>query len=131
MSPKRIGLGILLLFGVLVSATRAWSDPVELGAEVLEGSQALTIPGLGAAAVRYAIIHHARQEDRERLSQWLQAHEAASVRFSGGDGAFRRALLQRLKHCFGRGLLLYGDPVSLREKEIIRLELPDEQTLGR
>jgi hypothetical protein len=35
-------------------------------------------------------------------------------------------MVYRLKHCFGRGLLVYADQVDLAEKDIVRLELPRE-----
>ena len=47
------------------------------------------------------------------------------VSFFAGDGSAHQAILHRLKHCFGRGLLLYTDSVSLAEKGVIRLELPE------
>ncbi len=39
------------------------------------------------------------------------------------DGKPHQGLIMRIKHCFGRGLLLYSDVESLEEKETVRLEL--------
>jgi hypothetical protein len=90
-------------------------------AEVMEGSSDVELPG--AAHVRYAILHHKHQRDQASLAQWLRHHKDAHVSFQTRDGTSHAAVLQRLKDCFGRGLLLYSDPVQLAAKETIRLSL--------
>ncbi len=90
-------------------------------AEVMEGSSKIELPG--AAHVRYAILHHKHQRDQASLAQWLRHHKDAHVTFQTRDGTSHPAVLQRLKDCFGRGLLLYTDPVQLDAKDTIRLQL--------
>ena len=90
-------------------------------AEVMEGSSDIELPG--ATHVRYAILHHKHQKDQASLAQWLRHHKDAHVSFQTRDGTSHPAVLQRLKDCFGRGLLLYADPVQLGTKDTIRLQL--------
>ncbi len=90
-------------------------------AEVMDASSGIELPG--AAHVRYAIVHHKHERDQANLAQWLRHHKDAHVSFQTRDGTSHPAVLQRLKDCFGRGLLLYADPVQLGAKETIRLKL--------
>jgi len=90
-------------------------------AEVMQGSSDIELPG--AAHVRYAILHHKHQKDQASLAHWLRNHQDARVSFQTGDGTPHPAVLQRLKDCFGRGLLLYTAPVQLGAKDTIWLQL--------
>jgi hypothetical protein len=111
------GLGMLaLLISVSVQAQR-----LILEAEVLEGSADIELSG--PTRVRYAILHHKHQKDQASFAAWLRHHGDAHVSFQTLDGASHEAVLQRLKHCFGRGLLLYTDAVRLEQKDVIRLQL--------
>ncbi len=71
--------------------------------------------------IHYMIIHHTHSEDRAELSGPLRVFSGEEVSFSI-NGKMYRALLFRLPQCFGRGLLLYKGPVSLKKKDIIRVE---------
>jgi hypothetical protein len=107
----------------LLSAATAQAGPQVLEVEVLEASAEVVLPGSAASRVRYSILHHKHAGDQALLSEWLRSHASARVSFETADGASHQAVLQRLKHCFGRGLLLYTDPVQLSEKEVVRLQL--------
>jgi hypothetical protein len=111
------------LMGVLAFLVSLWvqAETLSLEAEVLEGSGAIELPG--PTRVRYAILHHKQQKDQANFAAWLRHHGDAHVSFQTLDGAYHKAVLQRLKHCFGRGLLLYTDAVRLEEKDVIRLRL--------
>jgi hypothetical protein len=122
-----VALTVLSWTVMLAGSTNVWGGLVTLEAEVLEGSDALQVPGRQAGPVRYAMVHHAHQQDRSALSEWLRSHESAVVTFSTKDGQSHQGVLRRLKHCFGRGLLIYADSVSLQEKDVVRLELPQEK----
>jgi len=113
----RVSLWILL--SLVPLCVQAQGLVVE--AEVMEASSDIELPG--AAHVRYAILHHKHERDQASLAQWLRHHKGARVSFQTRDGASHPAVLQRLKACFGRGLLLYADPVQLGTKETIRLSL--------
>lgn len=95
-----------------------------LEVEVMESSDGMAIPGAGLAHVRFAVIHHKHERDQTAFSEWLRGHQSGSVSFVASDGNSHRGILHRLKHCFGRGLLLYINGVSLVERAVIQLELP-------
>ena len=99
----------------------AQAQGLVLEGEIMEGSAAIELPG--AAHVRYAIVHHRYQEDQASLAEWLRHHSDPHVSFQTRDGTVHTAVLERLKDCFGRGLLLYTDPVQLEAKDTIRLQL--------
>lgn len=118
---ERAVIGTLLL--LLVASARG--ESLVLEAEVLEASQVVDVPG--AARIHYLLLHHKHQTDQARLSDWLRRHGGSQVSFQTADGSTHRAVLQRLKHCFGRGLLLYSDAVDLKEKEAIQVTLDARQ----
>jgi hypothetical protein len=60
------------------------------------------------------------------LAAWLQEHGGAAITFQAKNGAAHEAVLQRLKHCFGRGLLLYSERVELQARDVIRLRLTQD-----
>ena len=102
-----------------------WAGSLVLEAEVMESSAGVAVPGTGSAQVRTAVLHQKHERDQAAFSEWLRGHQSGMVSFFAGDGSAHQAILHRLKHCFGRGLLLYTDSVSLAEKGVIRLELPE------
>ena len=120
------GLGFTSLVGALMlgSPSSLWAGNLVLEAEVMESSEEMAIPGAGSAHVRSAVIHHKHERDQAAFSEWLRGHQSGGVKFVASDGSAHQAILYRLKHCFGRGLLLYTTSVSLPEKAVIRLELP-------
>ncbi len=122
----RKGLCFVWLVGALLlgSPSSLWARSLVLEAEVMESSEGMAIPGAGSAQVRSAVIHHKHERDQAAFSEWLHGHQNGVVSFVASDGNAHQGMLHRLKHCFGRGLLLYTDGVSLVEKAVIRLELP-------
>ena len=109
-----------LLFLLLSSAQ---AEGLALDAEVLEGTTQVDLPALSAHPVRFVVLHHKHEQDQASLAAWLRQHGGAQVTFQTLDGTPHQAVLQRLKHCFGRGLLVYADAVQLKEKDVIRLQL--------
>ena len=120
------GLCFAWLVGALLlgSPCRLWAGSLVLEAEVMESAEGIAIPGTGSAQVRSALIHHKHERDQAAFAEWLRGHQSGVVSFIVSDGNAHRGILRRLKHCFGRGLLLYADDVALAEKAVIRLELP-------
>jgi phage-related protein len=108
---------------MVLIATSVQAQGLILEAEVLEGAADIALPGLNHDQVRYVILHHKHQKDQASLAAWLRRHGGTRVSFQTLDGTVHQAVLQRLKHCFGRGLLLYTDPVRLETKAVIRLRL--------
>lgn len=117
---------LLVMVGFLLPGmgSDAGASPSVLEAEVLEGSGSLDVVGTRAGTVRYALIHHAREQDRAAFAQWLRSHESAGVTISTKDGQPHQGVLSRLKHYFGRGLLIYADPIGLRDKDVLQVQLP-------
>jgi len=117
---KQAWIGTLLL----LFASEAGCAGLALEAEVLEASQ-VALPGSASDQIGYVLLHHKHQKDQAQLSAWLHQHSGARVEFEMADGTVHPGALQRLKHCFGRGLLLYANPVPLKEKMVIRLRLEE------
>ncbi len=122
----RRGLCFAWLIGALLlgSPSYLWAGSLVLEAEVMESSEDMAIPGAGSAQVRSAVIHHKHERDQAAFSEWLRGYQSGAVSFVASDGSTHQGMLHRLKHCFGRGLLLYINGVALAEKAVIRLELP-------
>ena len=117
-----LGRSIAVLTLVLCAAGAHAQDLV-LEAEVMEGSGDIALRGLAPNRVGYALVHHKHQADQASFASWLRQHAGAQVAFEAPDGTVHAAVIERLKHCFGRGLLLYMDAVALKEKDVIRLRL--------
>jgi hypothetical protein len=120
---KRAVIATLLL--LLTAPARA--ETLAMEAEVLEASHVVDVPGAGAGQIRYLILHHKHEKDQAPLSEWLHRYAGARMTFRTRDGTTHAAVLQRLKHCFGRGLLLYSDAVDLKEKDVIQVTLDARQ----
>ena len=120
------GLGFAWFAGALMlgSPPSLLAGSLVLEAEVMESSAGVGVPGIGSAQVRSAVLHHKHERDQAAFSEWPRGHQSGVVKFVASDGSAHQAILYRLKHCFGRGLLLYTTSVSLAEKAVIRLELP-------
>jgi hypothetical protein len=90
----------------------------------MESSQALNTISGKINGVRYALIHHANDADRETLSRWLKAHHGGTeVKFIV-NGEEYVGILCRLAHCFGRGLLIYKADVKPEKGAVINVILP-------
>jgi hypothetical protein len=73
------------------------------------------------------MLHHKHAKDQARLSDWPHRRDGAQIQLRTHDGATHAAALFRLKHCFGRGLLLYSDAVDVQAKDVITIELEAAQ----
>jgi len=124
MLIRAIGAVGLAAVMILIHAPNLFAETLVLEADVMEGSQGMLVPGMGSAEMRYAIVHHKHERDQAAFSEWLRGHQSGVVKFVASDGSTHQGILHRLKHCFGRGLLLYTTSFSLAEKAVIQLELP-------
>jgi hypothetical protein len=69
----------------------------------------------GATAV---IFHQRDKADGPRLGELLLAHSGHEVEFESNDGKRHRAMVFRVKSCFGRGLLVFAShEVKLAAKD--------------
>ncbi len=95
------------------------AEPSSLECEVLETSAPPAPSAKALTAIRYVIVRQRRPEDRDKLSGWLRIHSGTEVTFAVADGRPHHGVLWRLRMCFGRGLLIFSDRVTPREKETI------------
>jgi hypothetical protein len=116
-------MGMLLM----CLAMLARAEMAVLDAEVLEASRAVEVPGTAASRIRFLVLHHKHSKDRSRLSDWLRRHDGAPVEFRTHDGETYTAVLHRLKHCSGRGLLFYSEPVDFKQTDVIEIRLEIRQ----
>lgn len=69
----------------------------------------------GASVV---IFHQRDIADGPNLGELLQKYTGQEVEFETGDGKHHHATVERIKSCFGRGLLIYAsDDANLEAKE--------------
>ena len=120
---KRAAMGMSLM----CLAMLARGEMAVLDAEVLEASRAVEVPGAAASRIRFLVLHHKHAKDQARLSDWLRRHDGAQVEFRTQDGEAYAAVLHRLKHCFGRGLLFYSEPVDFKQKDVIEIRFEIRQ----
>lgn len=99
------------------------AEEIRLPCEVLEGSQSLSSRAAAINGIRYILLHHANAADRERFSEWLKENSGTAVEFIV-DGNPYHGILNRLPHCFGRGLLIHKADVSNEKRDIIEVILP-------
>jgi hypothetical protein len=81
----------------------------------------------GRLGVRAVLFHQRDKTDGPRLGALLLAHSGEEIEFETRDGQPHRALVFRVKSCFGRGLLLVPASESkLGEKDEFTLRLPEK-----
>jgi hypothetical protein len=59
--------------------------------------------------------------ERDRLARWLQAHPSSVVRIRNNAGPKTPASIFRVRMCFGRGLILFDQPVDVLEGEVLTI----------
>jgi hypothetical protein len=94
-------LGIFLL---PASAARAQNAPAQ-GTVACRAMEVFESKQLGTTAV---IFHQSDKVDGPRLGELLAAHSGEEVEFETSDGRRHAATVERVKSCFGRGLLLFS-----------------------
>ena len=113
---------VVLLFFAGVSLAPA-QDSINLPCEVLEVSPNFQTDYTSLNKIHYLLIRHANAADRMSFSKWLKAHSGTEVVFIVNDTRYH-GVLCRMPHCFGRGLLIFVSPVTVKPRDIIELELP-------
>ena len=83
----------------------------------VEVMEVFSPPG-GPAAL---LVHHADEAERESFGSWLRAHSGNSVVCTLMNGTRINGRIFRISLCFGRGLILFRDSVSIRVKDILSL----------
>jgi hypothetical protein len=67
------------------------------------------------------LVNHANESSRNRFAQWLQTNPKAKVRIRGTTSEGTDATIFRVRMCFGRGLILLSQPITIREGEVLTL----------
>ncbi len=81
----------------------------------------------GKLGVRTILFHQRDKADGPRLGALLLAHSGEEMEFETRDGQRHRAVVFRVKSCFGRGLLLVPmSEVKLGERDEFTLRLPEK-----
>ncbi len=116
-------LVMVILASLAFGQTRAGGAKlIKLECEVLEISCPAAASTEPLAAIRYALVRQRNPDDSGRLSQWLRTRSGAEVTFTAADGRLHRGILRRLRMCFGRGLLVFAEPVDVKEGETIMID---------
>jgi hypothetical protein len=69
--------------------------------------------------VSAVLVNHADPSERDRFARWLQAHPKSAVRIRNMAGQETAATIFRVRMCFGRGLLLLNQPITVREADVL------------
>jgi len=73
---------------------------------------------------RAVLVNQVSRDDRDAFATWLQSRPESRVRVHATNGVERAATIFRVRMCFGRGLILFDQPIRIREREkltIVRL----------
>ena len=113
---------ILVLLNAASVSSQATVPPT-ITCDVLEVSNQYQGDRKELAPLGYLIIRHKNAEDQKKFSDWLKGHNGAGVTFTTPDGVRHHGVVRRLKVCFGRGLLIFTEPVSVKERDSIVVQL--------
>jgi hypothetical protein len=71
--------------------------------------------------VSAVLVNHADPAERDQFAQWLQKHPKSAVRIRNKAGQETAATVFRVRMCFGRGLILLNQPITVRESEVLTI----------
>jgi hypothetical protein len=71
--------------------------------------------------VSAVLVNHADPAERESFARWLQGHPRSAVKVRNKAGQETPATIFRVRMCFGRGLLLLDQPITIREGDVLTL----------
>lgn len=117
---KKAGLlpGLLLALALAVSAAAA--KPATTNTVNCRAMEVFVAQKLGTTAV---IFHQRDKADGPRLGELLKAHTGEQVEFETADGRWHGATVERVRSCFGRGLLLFASSrgkLAAKEDFVVR-----------
>lgn len=115
----RLG-GLLFAFTLFVIPVWAFPQGVRVQCEVLDARGPSKAYRGELKDIRYILVHHAREQDRQRLSELLKGHSGEEVVFIF-KGRRYRGVIFRLPYCFGRGLILHTTPLDIKRKDLIEV----------
>ena len=100
---KKYFCALFIFLLALLSAAAANPKP-DNGAISCRTMEVFVSAPLGVTAV---VFHQSDKADGPRLGKLLLAHTSEQVEFETPDGKKHTATVERVKSCFGRGLLLF------------------------
>ena len=123
MKMTMVAFVVLLLTLPIISGTPAAAFAGPAASESI-ACRALEAHTDDAMKVTVIVFHQSNEAGRSRLASLLREHSATMVEVRAGDGTWRRARMERLKSCFGRGLLLMPAPAPFAERAEFTLRFP-------
>ncbi len=67
------------------------------------------------------LVNHTDPAQRDQFASWLQAHPKYAVRIRNIAGQEARATIFRVRMCFGRGLIVLNQAITVREGEALTI----------
>jgi len=119
---KRKWLGFAIL--VLLTPALAIGQSEQHLASVTIACRALEVHTDPQLKVAVIVFHQRSQEQSSELAAALREHSGQMVEIQGDDGTWHTARMERLKSCFGRGLLMLAAPSPLAEHSQFLLRVP-------
>ncbi len=71
--------------------------------------------------VSAVLVNHAEPAERDRFARWLQTHPRSLIRIRSTTEPEAEAAIFRVRMCFGRGLIVFNKPLSIREGDILTI----------
>jgi hypothetical protein len=70
---------------------------------------------------RAILVNHGSPSSRDQFARWLQANPKAKLRLRRTTEEETDATIFRVRMCFGRGLILLSQSITIREGEVLTL----------
>lgn len=71
--------------------------------------------------VSAVLVNHGDPDERDQFARWLQTHPRSAVKIRNKAGQQTPATIFRVRMCFGRGLLVLNQPITIREGEVLTI----------
>ena len=100
--------------------TPVYSSEKLISCEVLEVSNQNRAGNQILKNINYILFHHANAVDRDKISSWLKRNDGKEIIFIV-DGKRYKGVIYRMAHCFGRGLIIHMNDLSLKKRDLFNL----------
>jgi len=121
MKRKWLGFAILVLLAPAFAIGQSEQHP----ASVTIACRALEVHTDSELRVAVIVFHQHDQAQSSELAVLLRDHSGQMVEIQGDDG-WHSARLERLRSCFGRGMLMLPAPSPIAEHSQFLLRVPGE-----
>ncbi len=113
-------MAILVLIAPVLTIAQSEQHP----ASVTIACRALEVHTDAELKVAVIVFHQRDQAQSSELAQFLRDHSGQMVEIREGDGPWHAARMERLKSCFGRGMLMLPAPSPIAEHSQFLLRMP-------